>query len=199
MTKFLSRRQKHGLNFLFMDRRALLGISAMGFVASAAWLYGEFFPSESDENPAGPPRMVSIVDFSEAGERLGLKTVPEILKSDRAWRRQLTAAEFKITRKGATELPFTGAYWKVHDRGLYRCVCCSTALFSSEAKFDSGTGWPSFWQPVASENISTSTDRTLTIERTAVSCSLCSAHLGHVFTDGPEPTGLRYCMNSAAL
>lgn len=181
------------------DRRAFFGICAAGAVVGVAWLYGEFLPEESDIAPAGPPKMVSVVDFSDSGEREGIQTVPQILKSDREWRRHLTYTSFAITRKGGTELPYTGTYWALHDKGLYRCICCGTALFSADTKFDSGTGWPSFWAPIAEENISTSEDHTLKTPRIAVSCRRCNAHLGHVFTDGPEPTGLRYCLNSASL
>jgi peptide-methionine (R)-S-oxide reductase len=182
-----------------LDRRAFFSVSAVGLAAGAAWLYEELLPDVNNDPPLGPPKVVSIVEFSDSGVREGVRTVPEILKSDREWRRHLTYTSFVITRKGGTELPYTGAYWKLHDKGLYRCVCCATALFSSEAKFDSGTGWPSFWQPVAEQNIAVSEDHALKTPRTAVSCRRCDAHLGHVFTDGPEPTGFRYCLNSASL
>jgi peptide-methionine (R)-S-oxide reductase len=184
---------------VLLDRRAFFSISAAGLAAGAAWLYEELLPDVSDDPPPGPPKTVSIVEFSDSGVREGVRTVPEILKSDREWRRHLTYTSFVITRKGGTELPYTGTYWKLHDKGLYRCICCATALFSSETKFDSGTGWPSFWQPIAEQNIAASEDHALKTVRTAVSCRRCDAHLGHVFTDGPEPTGLRYCMNSPSL
>jgi|SRR5436309_406143 len=182
-----------------MDRRAILALSVPGAAALAAWVYGELSPSETDDLPPGPPRMVAIAEFSDAETPEGVLTVPQVLKSDRAWRRQLSYPAFQVTRKSATELPFSGPYWNLHDRGLYRCICCGTALFSSDAKFDSDTGWPSFWQPIAQENIATSEDHSLKTVRTAVSCRRCDAHLGHVFDDGPDPSGLRYCINSAAL
>ncbi len=150
-------------------------------------------PAKSDASP------VQIVKFADDGTRIGVQTVPKVVKTDAEWRHSLSSDEFDVTRKADTERAFSGAYYKNHEPGLYRCICCANALFSSDTKFDSGTGWPSFWAPIAKENVSAKIDLSFGMSRDEVTCVLCDAHLGHVFDDGPKPTGLRYCMNSLAL
>jgi peptide-methionine (R)-S-oxide reductase len=180
-----------------MTRRALM--IAGGATVAAIALRRLRSGVEAVEARGNLPKEVKIVQFSDTGQRGDTVTLPLVTKTDAEWKQQLSPDSFEVTRHAATERAFSGEYWNNQGKGLYRCICCGTALFSSDTKFESGTGWPSFWQPIAKENVRESIDMSLGVERTAVSCRLCDAHLGHVFDDGPQPTGLRYCMNSLSL
>ncbi len=142
---------------------------------------------------------VTVILFSDAGVRLKSERTQKVVKSEDEWKKQLSPRAFDVTRHGDTEFAFSGEYWNLHDKGIFRCVCCGTALFSSENKFDSGTGWPSFWQPIAEENVIGARERHRSADDSEVQCRLCDAHLGDLFFDGPDPTGLRYCIDSVAL
>ncbi len=145
------------------------------------------------------PKKLKIVEFDDAGKQTGVVEVEKLVKPEAEWKKLLSAEEFYVARKQGTERAFSGKLNKNYADGVYRCICCGTALFDSKTKFDSGTGWPSFWGPIAKENVKNITDSTLGMARVENQCARCDAHLGHVFEDGPKPTGLRYCMNSASL
>jgi len=142
---------------------------------------------------------VTIIEFGDAGQRIGPAKREKVQKSQAEWKRQLSVDSYRVARLAWTEAPESGELTHEHRSGIFRCICCENALFDSHAKFESGTGWPSFWEAIAPENLYEKMDVSLGVARREVKCSLCDAHLGHVFTDGPAPTGLRYCMNSVAL
>jgi peptide-methionine (R)-S-oxide reductase len=173
-----------------MQRRTVL---TFGLAAALAGSLGR------RASAADSGRKVSIEQFSAAGKSEGLVEVDRVVKTEAEWRAALSPASFTVARKAGTELPFSGEYDHNKADGLYRCICCNTALFDSRTKFDSGTGWPSFFRAISKVNVVKSSDRSFGMVRDEITCRRCDAHLGHVFEDGPAPTGLRYCMNSVAL
>jgi peptide-methionine (R)-S-oxide reductase len=174
------------------SRRNLLRTGAVAAIAITAFPIRGVFADT-------PVEKVKIVPFSPKGEALPAIEVDKVVMSDDAWKAKLSPASYEVARHAGTERPFSGPLLNEHNAGIFSCVCCNTALFSSATKFDSGTGWPSFWQPIAKENVRGKSDSSLGMDRTEVLCTRCDGHLGHVFDDGPAPTGLRYCMNSVSL
>jgi peptide-methionine (R)-S-oxide reductase len=182
-----------------LGRRHLLaaGLAVVGAVF--ARLLTSAQTGETQRADASRDPEVSIENFSADGKSTGVVKVAKIVKSDGQWRGQLSALSFEVTRQEGTEPPFSGEYAAYHADGIYHCICCDTALFDSKTKYESGTGWPSFWKPISSLNVIQKSDSSFGMQRNAVACRRCDAHLGHVFDDGPRPTGLRYCMNSVSL
>ncbi len=180
-----------------ITRRDFLGLAALLPLAPA--LLARPVMAAAPGAPATAADEVLIVQFSDDGKRLGAVKVPKVVKPEGEWQKQLSPLAFEVTRHADTERSFSGAYWNLHEKGIFRCVCCDTALFTSANKFDSGTGWPSFWQPIARENVVGPKKVSRTGDQTEATCRRCDAHLGDIFDDGPPPTGLRYCIDSVSL
>jgi len=183
-----------------MCKRVLLGLGAVMFIAATALALVAAEPTTkpANEEPA-MPGTVRVSVFNDRGELVGPIATPRVVKSDAQWKRQLTPEQYKIARGKGTEAPFCGTLLDNHQSGVYSCICCGLPLFSSDSKFNSGTGWPSFFQPVARENVIEHPDDSLGVRRTEILCARCDCHLGHIFEDGPRPTGLRFCVNSESL
>ena len=185
---------------LAMDRRRFLRAAVAGgalLVAGGSLAIPRLFAA--DNTPVGKPGNVLLEIFADDGRDLGPRQVPRLVLSDAQWRQRLSPAAFEVMRRDGTERAFSGEHEKPAHAGLFRCAACATALYDAATEFDSGTGSPSFWQPIAARNLIQNRDNSFGMDRTAISCAGCGSHLGHVFDDGPQPTGLRYCMNSVAL
>ncbi|MGC1548725.1 MAG: peptide-methionine (R)-S-oxide reductase MsrB [Rhodanobacter sp.] len=191
---------------LAMDRRRFLRASLTGgtlLALGGGLLLPRLFAAGAAALPAGQvqttPGDVTLECFADDGHHLGSCRVHKLVLTDAQWQQRLTPAAYDVMRRDGTERAFSGSHEKPNTKGIYRCAGCDTALFDAATQFDSGTGWPSFWKPIAKINVIENSDRSFGMDRTAISCADCDSHLGHVFDDGPPPTGLRYCMNSVAL
>ncbi|GAB2558439.1 peptide-methionine (R)-S-oxide reductase MsrB [Rhodanobacter koreensis] len=185
---------------LAMDRRRFLRAAAAGgalLAVGGSLVVPRLFAA--DATSVGKPGNVLLEIFSDDGRDLGPRQVAKLVLTDAQWRQRLSPAAFDVMRRDGTERAFSGEHEKPAHAGLFRCAACATALYDAATEFDSGTGWPSFWQPIAARNLIQNRDNSFGMDRTAISCAGCDSHLGHVFDDGPRPTGLRYCMNSVAL
>src|SRR4051812_3468183 len=176
-----------------LSRRGFLSGSTLALAALAIGCARKSEAAAAPEHQ-GAPGKVTLDAFANDGKRLRTVSIDKVVKTDAQWRRQLSPLAYQVTRHAGTERAFTGPLLTEHRKGVFRCVCCDTALYDSATKFESGTGWPSFWQPISARNVVESKDSMFGMTRTAISCPRCDAHLGHVFDDGPRPTGLRYCM-----
>ncbi|RJS94793.1 peptide-methionine (R)-S-oxide reductase MsrB [Salinisphaera sp. Q1T1-3] len=185
---------------LLVGTLAGAGVLAFGGLSGCARAEETTGRTAANANTPADQGPVTIAVYDSDGRLQGLQQRPRVIHTPAEWRAQLSRAVYHITRESGTERAFTGAYYKLPSQhGLYRCVCCDTALYDSATQFHSGTGWPSFYQPINAHNVVEHRDSSFGVTRTEIACTRCAAHLGHVFHDGPQPTGLRYCMNSAAL
>ena len=190
--------QVEGFKAQVIRRRSLL-IAPFAIVGVAVLAIRRGYNSGDSVSSGDSNADVTVFEFNDRGQKLGPARVKKVVRSSSEWRKQLSAEQYYVARQQGTDVAFSGTFFQMHQAGLFRCICCDTAVFSSDTKFDSGTGWPSFWAPIAEENVRTRSDFSMLIKRTEVHCARCDAHLGHVFNDGPEPTNLRYCLNESSL